>query len=95
MAAVLVCGASGCVGFAVACAVRRSGRTVYGLIRKEVSERAVRGGPSRRRRRRAQSQGDKLREQEIIPILGDAVRPDTYAAIIGACAGPCGNGVRS
>lgn len=36
MAAVLVSGSAGVIGFAVACAVRRSGRKVYGLIRKEV-----------------------------------------------------------
>jgi len=56
---VLVIGASGYIGFAVAQVFRQNGYRVYGLVRK-------------------QEQSRRLAAEEIIPVLGDVSKPETY-----------------
>lgn len=56
---IFVTGASGYIGYAVACAFRRAGHQVLGLVRSETSAQL-------------------LRTQEIVPVLGDIGRPETF-----------------
>jgi len=60
---VLVIGASGYIGFAVAQRFRQNGYRVYGLVRK-------------------QEQSSRLAAEEIIPVVGDANKPETYENVL-------------
>jgi len=65
---VLIIGAGGYVGFAVATYFRQKGHRVYGLIRKPEQSR-------------------RLSSEEIIPVIGDGSKPETYEHIINNASG--------